>query len=74
MGVRRRARQLTTKFAAHPVLPALGWTKTVESAVAGGPILNWIAYAAVVTLVWVAFEDVQRRADDLADGLAEVTE
>lgn len=51
MTVRKRVRQLTTKFAVSPVLPMLGWTKVVETIVAGGSTGNWIGYAGLVTLV-----------------------
>ena len=62
-----RARRLTTKFVASPVLPMLGWTKTVETLVAAGPTLRWGAYAIVVTLLWIYAEDIRETADDVVD-------
>jgi len=63
----KRAKQLTTKFTSSPVLPMLGWTKVVESFVAGGPVANWAVYAGLVTLAWVYADDVQRRMDAAVD-------
>jgi len=61
---RARARQLILKLTASPLLPVLGYTKTVETLVAGGPTRNWLAYAVFVTLLWIV-------ADDLHDAAAE---
>lgn len=63
----RRARRLGTKLAASPVLPILGWTKVVESAVAGGPIANWALYAALVTLLWVFADDIYEAVESATD-------
>jgi len=75
---RRRAKRLTTKFISSPVFPVLGWTKVVETVVAGGPTLNWAAYAGLVTLVWVFGDELDQRADaavdaadDALDGVAD---
>jgi hypothetical protein len=64
---RKRAKQLTRKVAASPVLPLLGITKAVETVIVGGPTTRWLAYAAIVTLVWVFAEDLQRRAEDATE-------
>lgn len=69
MGATQRARELSRKLMSSPVLPVLGWTKAVEATVAGGPLLNWIAYAGVVTVVWIFADELQRRADDVADSV-----
>lgn len=71
MTIRHRIRRLTTKLGSSPVLPVLGWTKAVETVVATGPTLRWVAYAVVVTGLWVAAEDLREAADDVAE---EVTE
>lgn len=56
----------------------LGWTKAVETVVAGGPTLNWVGYATLVTLVWVFGDELDRRmsdavdaADDALDGVSD---
>jgi hypothetical protein len=66
-----RARRLVRKFAASPTLPILGWTKMVETLVAGGPTIRWAGYAFAVTLVWIYAEDIQTAADELADEAAD---
>jgi hypothetical protein len=65
-----RARRLLRKFAASPTLPILGWTKAVESLVAGGPLGRWLLYAALVTVLWTYAEDIQAAADDVVDEAA----
>lgn len=64
---RKRTKRLTTKFISSPLFPVLGWTKVVETVVAGGPTANWTVYAAAITVVWVFGEELQRRLDDAAD-------
>lgn len=64
---RKRAKQLTRKIAATPVLPLLGITKAVEIVIVGGPTGRWLAYAGFVTIVWVFAEDLQRRAEDATE-------
>lgn len=64
---RKRAKQLTRKVASSPVLPLLGITKAVETVIAGGPTGRWLAYAGLVTIVWVFAEDLQRRAEDATE-------
>ena len=59
---RQRARKLSRKIASSPVLPVLGITKAVETVIAGGPTLRWLAYALLVTIVWIYADDLQRRA------------
>jgi uncharacterized membrane protein YdbT with pleckstrin-like domain len=49
------------------MLPILGWSKVVESIIAGGPLLNWIAYATLVTLIWIFADDIERAADEITD-------
>lgn len=71
---RQRVRRLSTKLASSPVLPVLGYTKTVESFVVGGPTPKWLAYSLLVTLVWVFADDLRRRADDLADGVQDAVD
>lgn len=43
----------------------LGWTKVVESYVAGGPLVNWTLYATIITGLWVLGDEIKRRADDM---------
>jgi hypothetical protein len=64
---RQRARELTTKLAASPLLPVLGITKIVETVVAGGPIVAWCAYALIVTGIYVFADELRRRAEDLGE-------
>lgn len=64
---RQRARKLVVKLTASPMLPILGWSKVVESIIAGGPLVNWIAYAVVVTVLWVFADDIERAADEMTD-------
>jgi len=64
---RQRARKLIVKITASPMLPILGWSKVVESIIAGGPLVNWIAYAAIVTVLWVFADDIERAADEITD-------
>ena len=71
MSIRSRTHRLTRKFLSSPVLPALGWTKTVESIVAGGPVGNWIAYATVVTVLWVFAEQLQEQATEVVDDVTD---
>ena len=64
---RKRARKLSRKIASSPVLPVLGITKAVETVIAGGPTLRWVAYAVLVTLVWIYADDLQRRASEATE-------
>ena len=64
---RQRARKLVVKLTASPMLPILGWSKVVESIIAAGPLGNWIAYAAIVTVLWVFADDIERAADEITD-------
>lgn len=68
---RRRAKRLLTKFASSPVLPVLGWTKVAETVVAGGPMLNWIGYSVLVTVVWVFADEIREAADGFDDATTE---
>lgn len=67
--VRTRTRTLVRKLTSSPTLPLLGWTKAVETVVAAGPTLRWIAYAALVTAIWIAADWVAEAADDAVDDL-----
>lgn len=69
-----RAKTLGKKAVYYPTVPLLGWTKTVETVVAGGPTLNWAAFAAVVTVVWTFAFVLYRRAKDTADDAADAVE
>lgn len=65
-----RAKRLLTRLTSSPVLPVLGWTKVVEAVVVASPaVLNWVAYAVVVTVAWVFADDVQRRMDAAVDAV-----
>jgi|AntRauTorckE6833_2_1112554.scaffolds.fasta_scaffold192495_2 hypothetical protein len=64
---RQRARKLSRKIASSPVLPVLGITKAVETVIAGGPTLRWLAYALLVTIVWIYADDLQRRAGEVSE-------
>jgi len=64
---RQRARKLVVKLTASPMLPILGWSKVVESIIAGGPLVNWIVYAAIATVLWVFADDIERAADEITD-------
>jgi len=64
---RKRARKLTTKIASSPVLPLLGFTKFIETLIAGGPTLRWLAYSIIVTAIWVFADDLRRRAEDVTE-------
>lgn len=67
MRVPDRARQLIRKFAASPTLPILGWTKAVESLVAGGALGRWLLYASFVTFIWIYADALEAAADDVVD-------
>lgn len=71
--VRSRVRSLTAKFTSDPVLPLLGWTKAVETVVRGDVALlpRWTAYAAAVTLLWVAGVYLWEQVEDAADAAAD---
>lgn len=71
---RRRAKQLTAKLASSPTLPLLGYTKVAETIVAGGSTLNWLAYASLVTLVWVFADDIQQGMEDLGEVAQDVVD
>jgi hypothetical protein len=70
----RRARELARKLASSPVLPVLGYTKTVETIVASGPTLNWLVYSLFVTGVWVFADDLQRTADAATDSVQDAVD
>ncbi|MUV59987.1 hypothetical protein [Halobacterium sp. CBA1126] len=63
----QRVRTLTRKLASSPLLPVLGITKTVETVIAGGPTMRWVAYAVLVTGVWIYADDLQRRASEATE-------
>lgn len=71
--VRSRTKALTAKFTSDPVLPLLGWTKAVETVVRGDVALlpRWAAYAAVVTVLWVAGDYLYRQVEDATDAAAD---
>jgi len=71
---RQRARELAVKFTASPMLPILGWSKVVESVIAGGPLPNWILYAVVVTIIWIFADDIDRAAEDIEQAAEEVVD
>ncbi|SEO70456.1 hypothetical protein SAMN05216388_101752 [Halorientalis persicus] len=62
-----RLRTLTIKLIANPTLPALGYTKTVETIVAGGPTASWLGYSALITLLWVFADDIRDTVEEMAD-------
>jgi uncharacterized membrane protein YdbT with pleckstrin-like domain len=64
---RQRARELAVKFTASPMLPILGWSKVVESIIAGGSLGNWVIYAVVVTVIWIFADDIERAAEEVVD-------
>lgn len=64
---RQRARRLLRKFVASPVLPALGVTKMVETVVAGGPLLNWLAFTTVAALAYVFGDELEQAVDNATD-------
>jgi hypothetical protein len=55
------------KIVSSPVLPVLGWTKTVETLVASGPTLNWTAYALFVTVVWAYADTIHNTVESAVD-------
>lgn len=55
---RERTKRLATKVGASPVLPVLGWTKVLESVIAGGPTLTWAAAGVVASIWFVVAEDL----------------
>lgn len=63
----QRAKTLGKKAIYYPTFPLLGWTKTAETVVAGGPTLTWATFAALVTVVWVFAFVIIRHARDAAD-------
>jgi len=71
---RKRTRQLVQKLFTSPTLPLLGWTKAVESVVTAGPIVQWLFYAAAVTVLWVGADTLQEAADDVTDDVADAVE
>lgn len=71
---KKRAKELTKQFTADPVLPMLGWTKAVESVVVGGPVLTWCVYAVLITGVWIYADDLQRRAEQASENIAQMTD
>jgi len=72
--VRGRIRTLTRELTASPTLPLLGWTKAVETIVAGGPTIRWAVYAGVVTLLWVSAKQITEAADDVSDAVEETVD
>jgi hypothetical protein len=75
---RERAVNLGKKAVYYPTVPLLGWTKSVETVVAGGPTVRWGAFAALVTVVWVfafvIYRHAREAADDADDALDGVTD
>lgn len=71
---RKRVKQLSTKLASSPVLPVLGYTKVAETIVAGGPTLNWAAYAVAVTFLWIFADDIQRSAEEVTENVQDVVD
>ena len=67
--IRQRSRTLLRKLMTSPTLPLLGWTKAVETIVAGGPTIRWAVYAGVVTLLWVLADSLQETATEVADAV-----
>jgi hypothetical protein len=47
--------------------PVLGWSKTAETLVAGGPTLRWVAYSLGVTVVWVLAEAISETVEEATD-------
>lgn len=64
---RDRLKKLGKKAVYYPAFPLLGWTKTAETIVAGGPTLNWALFAALVTVVWAFAFVIYRHAREVAD-------
>lgn len=54
---RDRLKRLTLKLGASPVVPVLGWSKVLESVVAGGPEGMWAVVAVVASGWYVVAED-----------------
>jgi len=71
---RTRVKQLSTKLAASPVLPVLGYTKVAETIVAGGPTLNWAVYAVAVTFLWIFADDIQESAEEVTENVQGVVD
>lgn len=64
----KRARTLTRKLTASPTLPLLGWTKAVEALiVTPADLPRWIAYAAIVTVLWVYADTLQKAVDEAGE-------
>jgi len=64
---RKRARRLSRKLFASPMWPVLGWSKTAETLVAGGPTLRWLVYSAGVTGVWILAEAISETVEEATD-------
>ena len=62
---RRRINKLVVKITSSPMLPILGWSKCVESIIAGGDLISWIAYSIIITIVWVFADDLAEYTDIL---------
>jgi len=64
---RQRTRRLSRKLFASPMWPVLGWSKTAETLVAGGPTVRWLAYSGLVTAVWVLAEAISETVEEATD-------
>lgn len=62
---RRRCKKLIVKLTSSPMLPILGWSKCVESVVAGGELTSWIVYTLIITAVWIFADDITEATDIL---------
>jgi len=65
---KNRIKRLITKIGASPVLPILAWTKTVESIVAGGPLVAWVGVGVIASAWFVIAEDFAEFVSSEFDG------